>query len=111
MDELKSDVTHEDTVTQQENEAIDRLMVARRAIQARSAADTQMVTELLNNQTVELLQNQQYIYDFEDSQAKVQTPIHHIYYVHILSWNMSAAHHQRFRLRPGSLGQGSEEVG
>ena len=59
---------------QKENDAIDKVMVERRQIEARSAADTLSVTELLNNQTVELLQDQQYIYDFEDSQAKVRTP-------------------------------------
>ncbi len=57
----------------QENDQVDGLMEDRRKIEARSAADSKMVTELLNNQTVQLLQDQQYIYDYEDSQAKVKT--------------------------------------
>jgi hypothetical protein len=108
-----------------ENEAIDKLMVERRRIEARSAADTQMVSELLSNQTVELLQDQQYIYDYEDSQAKVQTPFTQISSVHILTerltfcfipvhlmnWILNAAHNQRVCLRTGHLGQGGEKVG
>ncbi len=60
-----------------ENNAVDRLMKLLE-IEARSAADTQMVSGLLNNQTVELLQDQQYIYDYEDSQAKVRTQFQHL---------------------------------
>ncbi len=66
-----------------ENEALNRLMVQRRAIEARSAADKQIATDFINNQTVELLQDQEYIYDFEDSQAKVRIPFRQSFPVHI----------------------------